>query len=269
MLHLKKLSLFILLISLSDFLMADEIRVASASNFSEALKIIARHFEKNSKHKVTIISGSTGKLYAQIKHGAPFDAFFSGDKKRAELLDKEKIAQEKSRFTYAIGKLILWSPKSNYIDKKGKVLQDKHYRYLAIANPKLAPYGKAAMEFLQHKNLWTQLQSRMVRGESIGQALQFVKSGNAELGLIAYSQIKRPGHSIEGSYWEIPDTLYTPIEQQAVLLNTKQSSQEFYDFVQTNEVQQIIKSFAYGIISDSKTELVPPSNSKLEDTHAQ
>ena len=159
--------------------MASEIRVATASNFSETLKILAQHYEQKTTHKVTVISGSTGKLYAQIIHGAPFDAFFSGDIKRAELLDKQNIAVADTRFTYAIGKLVLWSPKTDYIDQPKKVLREKQYRYLAIANPKLAPYGKAAQEILQKLGLWDSLHDRMVRGENIGQTLQFVKSGNA------------------------------------------------------------------------------------------
>ena len=260
-----------LLISTSTALMANEIRVATASNFTEALKIIAQQFEKQSGQKVTVISGSTGKLYAQIKHGAPFDAFFSGDIKRAELLDKENIAVANSRFTYAIGKLVLWSPETDFVDKEGKVLKEKQYRYLAIANPKLAPYGKAAQELLHKLDLWDDLHGRIVRGENIGQTFQFVKSANARLGLIAYSQIKRPGHTIEGSLWEIPETLYTPIKQQAVLLNDNESSRSFYAFVKSREAQHIIQSFGYSIsitpIPDSITRPVPEL--KPEKYHAQ
>lgn len=241
--------------------MANEIRVATASNFSETLKTIAQRYEKKTAHKVTIISGSSGKLYAQIKHGAPFDAFFSGDVKRAELLDKQSIAVAGSRFTYAIGKLVLWSPKTDYIDQQGNVLKEKQYRYLAIANPKLAPYGKAAQEFLHELELWDSLRDRMVRGENIGQTLQFVKSGNAQLGLIAYSQIKRPDHTIEGSFWKIPETLYTPIKQQAVLLKDNKLTRDFYTFVKSSEARSIIQSFGYSI------DPAPAPDS--EESHAQ
>ena len=185
------------------------------------------------------------------------------------MLDKENIAQKNSRFTYAIGKLILWSPKKQFIDQQGKVLHNKQYRYLAIANPKLAPYGKAAFEFLQHQNLWSQLQSRMVRGENIGQTLHFVKSGNAELGLVAYSQIKRPGHVINGSYWKVPETLYTPILQQAVLLSNKQPAIEFYDFVKTSDALQVIKSFGYSLSIKAEIDSTPSLHSSVKDNHAQ
>ncbi|MCW8931884.1 MAG: molybdate ABC transporter substrate-binding protein [Gammaproteobacteria bacterium] len=246
------LFLFCILLSSLNISIADEIRIATASNFTEPLKIIAQQFEQKTDHKVTIISGSTGKLYAQIKHGAPFDAFFSGDIKRAELLDKENVAIPNSRFTYAIGKLVLWSPIKNYIDQQEQTLQHKQFRYLAIANPKLAPYGKAAQEFLQKQHLWEQLKNRMVRGENISQTFQFVKSGNAELGLVAYSQIKKPNSPIEGSYWKIPKTFYTPVKQQAVLLNDKKPVHDFYDFVKSPESLNIIKSYGYSLdIKDS------------------
>lgn len=247
--------------------MASEIRVATASNFSETLKTLAQYFERKTAHKVTVISGSTGKLYAQIKHGAPFDAFFSGDIKRAELLDEQNIAVADSRFTYAVGKLVLWSPATDYIDQQGKVLREKQYHYLAIANPKLAPYGKAAQELLHKLNLWDSLQGRMVRGENIGQTLQFVKSGNAQLGLVAYSQIKRAEHSIEGSFWEVPETFYTPIKQQAVLLKDNEPTREFYTFVKSSEARTIIRSFGYSIGSEKSPESNPSPDT--EEHHAQ
>lgn len=236
-----------MLSSISNASMASNIRVATASNFSETLKAIARQFEIKTGHTVIVIPGSTGKLYAQIKHGAPFDIFFSGDIKRAELLDTENIAVASSRFTYAIGKLILWSPQTGYIDKQGNVLKERKYRYLAIANPKLAPYGKAAYELLQKMGIWDNLQGHMVRGENIGQTFQFVKTGNAQLGLVAYSQIKQPGHAITGSFWIIPESYYTAIKQQAVMLKDNDSVQSFYAFVKSSEAQDIIRSFGYGI----------------------
>jgi len=225
---------------------AEEIRVAAASNFANAITSIAQRFEINTGHKVTLIFGSTGKHYAQIKNGAPFDVFFAADIKRPELLEKEHIALAGSRFTYAIGKLVLWSPTPNYVDSSGKVLEQMKFRHLAIANPKLAPYGKAAVEILQARGIWNAIKGRTVRGENISQAFQFVNSHNAELGFVAYSQIKHPMHPSTGSWWEIPPSLYTPIEQQAVLLKQNKTARDFLSFIKSNESLEIIRSFGYG-----------------------
>ncbi len=223
----------------------DEIKVAVASNFIDAIREITRRFEQQTSHKVILVSGSTGRLYAQIKNGAPFDAFFSADVRRARMLELEGAAQPGSRITYAMGKLVLWSPDEDVVDQQGRVLEQGDFRYLALANPKLAPYGRAAREVLENRSVWRSLQHRMVRGENIGQAYQFVKSGNAELGLVARSQVKRPGKSISGSYWEIPQTLYSPIEQQAVLLQDHAAARAFMDFVRTEAVTGIIRAYGY------------------------
>lgn len=225
---------------------ADEIRVAVASNFANAIREIAGRFERQTAHKVTLVFGSTGKHYAQIKHGAPFDAFFAADAKRPRLLEEEGLALPGNRFTYAVGKLILWSPKAHYVDPRGKVLEQGEFRHLALANPKLAPYGRAAREVLQKKGQWLVLRDRMVRGENIGQTFQFVKSGNAELGFVARSQVKRPGQRMEGSWWEIPQALYSPIEQQAVLLQDIAAARAFLTFVRGQEALDIIRAYGYG-----------------------
>lgn len=224
---------------------ADEIHVAVASNFTKTIKALAGRFEASSGHRVTLSFGSTGKHYAQIKNGAPFDAFFAADVKRPELLDKEGVALPGSRFTYAIGKIVLWSPKRGAVDAEGKVLEEWKFRHLAIANPKLAPYGRAARQVLQDRGIWEALQDRMVRGENIGQTFQFVKSGNAELGFVALSQIIDPGHAIEGSLWKVPQSLYTPIEQQAVLLRESDAARAFLAFVKNDESLEIIHGFGY------------------------
>ena len=241
-----KLLTALLLMASAGQLPAEEIRVAVASNFTNAMKELVRRFELNSGHKVKLIFGSTGKHYAMIKNGAPFDAFFAADVKRPKLLEQEKIAQPGSRFTYAVGKIVLWSPKPNYVDAGGRVLEQKQFRYIAAANPKLAPYGKAAKEVLQARGLWQGLRSQMVRGENIGQTYQFVKSGNAELGFVAASQVKRPGYTIKGSMWEVPQSLYTPIEQQAVLLRGSSAAQAFMTYVKSSESRQVISGFGYG-----------------------
>jgi molybdate transport system substrate-binding protein len=224
---------------------ADEIHIAVASNFTHTIKLLGTRFEASSGHKVTFSFGSTGKHYAQIKHGAPFHALFAADVKRPELLDKEGIALPGSRFTYAIGKVVLWSPKKDVVDAQGKVLQDGTFRHLAIASPKLAPYGRAARQVLVQRGIWEALQGRMVRGENIGQTFQFVKSGNAELGFIALSQIKHPARAIEGSVWAVPQSLYSPIEQQAVLLRESDAARAFLTFVRSDESLEIMRGFGY------------------------
>lgn len=243
------LSVIVCLFMLSSgYAFSDEIRVAVASNFSPVMKNLAARFEENTGHIVTLISGSTGKHYAQIKHGAPFHAFFSADVERAKRLEEEGDALVGSRFTYAIGHLVLWSPEAAYVDASSKVLERAEYRHLAIANPKLAPYGKAAQEVLQTMGLWSLTQARLVRGENISQTFQFVKSGNAELGFVAYSQLKPPTlsePSITGSFWLVPQQLYTPIEQQVVLLQDNSAARDFLLFVKSETSQSIIQRYGY------------------------
>ena len=225
---------------------ADEIRVATASNFTTAIKAITQRFEMQTGHKVIPVFGSTGKHYAQIMNGAPFDVFLAADVHHPRLLEEAGVALPGSRFTYAMGRIVLWSPRQGYVDAAGKRLENSDFQYLAIANPRLAPYGKAAREVLTARGLWEQLSGRMVRGENIGQTFQFVVSGNAELGFVAWSQIKRPGHQPTGSYWEIPRTLYSPIAQQAVLLKENPVAEAFLDFIKGNEARAIIKDYGYG-----------------------
>jgi len=224
---------------------ANDIRVAAASNFADTIEIIANRFEKSTGLRVILIFGSTGKHYAQIRHGAPFDAFFAADTQRPERLENEGLAVPGSRFTYALGQLVLWSPKPGYVDPEGKVLRHGEFRHLALANPRLAPYGMAAREVLQARGLWNELDKRFVRGENIGQAFQFVKSGNAELGFIARSQVMRTDQMAEGSFWQVPQALYTPIEQQAVLLNDKAAARAFMSFVRDDGSIKIIRDHGY------------------------
>ena len=232
---------------------ADELKVAVASNFYPTMKLIAKHFELKTagtsgpQHKVILIPGSSGKHYAQIINGAPFDVFFSADIDRARLLEQEGKAIAGTRFTYALGKLILWSSIDNYVDSKGEVLNKKDFRYLAIANPKLAPYGKSAEEALRSLKLWTNLKKRLVQGENIAQTFQFISTGNAKLGFVAYSQIMNPGLSIDGSFWEVPQSIYKPIEQQAVLLKDSYIAREFLSFVKSDESLSIIYESGYGL----------------------
>ncbi len=245
--------LFFLLTLFPRVSLAEELRVAVASNFYSTIKVIAEQFElkttnsSGQQHKVILIPGSSGKHYAQIINGAPFDIFFSADTERARLLEQSERTESGTRFTYALGKLILWSPMDNYVDLKGEVLKSKDFRYLAIANPKLAPYGKAAEEVLKSLNIWSGLGERLVRGENIAQTFQFVSSGNAKLGFVAHSQIKSSDLSISGSFWEVPQSIYRPIEQQAVLLRDSSLAREFLSFVKSDESLSIIYESGYGL----------------------
>lgn len=236
-----------LLLLLPGFALADSIRLAVASNFSEPIKAIAAQYEIRTGHRLVLVFGSTGKHYAQIINGAPFELFLAADMRRPQLLEQQGIAIAGSRFTYARGRLVLWSLRADYVDAGGEVLATGEYRRLAIANPKLAPYGKAAQQVLESKGLWKALQQRLVRGESIGQAYQFVRSGNAELGFVAYSQIKQPGRSDTGSYWLVPQAFYQPIEQQTVLLKENAVARNFMSYLQTQEVKKIIAQYGYDI----------------------
>ena len=231
---------------------ADELKVAVASNFYPTLKIIAKRYElrtagSSGHHKVILIPGSSGKHYAQIMNGAPFDVFFSADIERARMLEQEGKIVAGTRFTYALGKLILWSSIDNYVDSKGETLNKKDFRYLAIANPKLAPYGKSAEEVLRSLKLWSNLKERLVQGENIAQTFQFISTGNAKLGFIAYSQILNPSLSFDGSFWEVPQSIYKPIKQQAFLLKDSYIGREFLSFIKNDESLSIIYESGYGL----------------------
>lgn len=237
--------LLLVLVIVSNLSMAADIRVAAASNFSQAMTVLARSFEESTGHQVKLVFGSTGKHYAQVRNGAPFDVFFSADIERPRLLEEEGIAIAGSRFTYAIGKLVLWSPMADYVDSKGNVLEKGEFNYLAIANPVLAPYGRAAKEVLQSRGLWSEMKGKAVRGENIGQAFQFVNSGNAELGFVALSQVTKINQPIEGSYWKVPQGLYTPIEQQAVLLKENEVGRRFLSYIKSTAAMKIINDYGY------------------------
>jgi len=225
---------------------ADEIRVAVASNFREAMEAAAERFEQRLGHEITLISGSTGKHYAQIVNGAPFDAFFAADSARPQRLEAERRIVPGSRFTYAVGKLVLWSSHEDVVELGGQLLRTDLFRHLAIANPELAPYGAAARQVLQALGLWEQLSDRLVRGENIGQTFQFVVTGNAELGFVARAQLAQPP-GFGGSAWEPPQSLYDPIEQQAVLLRDSPAGRAFMAFVKSEEARALIRAYGYDV----------------------
>ncbi len=239
-------ALFLSIVWVSPSVWAGNLRVAVASNFSGAMKALAERFEQHTGQEVKLLFGSTGKHYAQIRNGAPFDLFFAADIERPRRLEREGVALSGTRFTYAVGRVVLWSPREGFVDGEGLVLQKGAFRHLALANPRLAPYGKAAEQILRRLGLWGTLKRRTVRGENIAQALHFVRSGNAELGFVAYSQIKALEGRLPGSFWVPSQSLYTPIEQQAVLLREKPTAREFIAFVKGAEAREIIQGFGYG-----------------------
>jgi len=250
--RLKMVNFLLIFIGLSfTQIAADEIKVAVASNFYPAMKEIVLQYElkqsqSSENHNIVLISGSSGKHYAQILNGAPFDIFFSADKVRPILLEKKGISETGSRFTYALGKLVLWSSLDGFVEKDER-LYNNDLRFLAIANPRIAPYGVAAREALISLNLWEDLQSRLVRGENIAQTFQFVNSGNAKLGFISYSQLMNPSYPVAGSFWEVPQTLYTLIEQQVVLLKKSSLAKDFLSFIESDESLNIISKYGYDL----------------------
>ena len=226
---------------------ADEVKVAVATNFVGAMTALVERFDETSRHTTVLVSsGSTGGHYAQIKNGAPFDAFFSADSERPRLLEAEGIAVPGSRFLYAVGRVALWSTRAGYVDADGEVLGTGDFRHLAIANPELAPYGAAARDLLMARGLWDRLRPRLVMGQDIGQAYTFVQTGNAELGLVAWAQIKQPRGEIPGSYWLVPESLHRPIEQEAVLLRDVPAARALLEFIKGPEAREIIRSYGYG-----------------------
>src|SRR6218665_273236 len=197
---------------------ADTVQVAVAANFTAPMKAIAETFEKETGHKAELSFGATGKFYAQIKSGAPFEVFLAADDKTPAKLEKEGDTVSGTRFTYATGKLVLWSAKPDVVDANGDVLKKNAFRNIAIAAPKLAPYGAAAVETLTKLNLLDAVSPKFVTGESIGQTFTFISTGNAELGFIALSQVYEGGKLKSGSAWIVPANLHSPIRQDAVLL---------------------------------------------------
>ena len=227
---------------------ADEVQVAVAANFTAPVQAIAADFEKDTGHKLVIAYGATGQFYAQIKNGAPFEVFLSADDTTPQKLESEGDTVKGSRFTYAIGTLALWSAKDGYVDGEGKVLQKNQFKHLSIANPKAAPYGLAATQVLAKLNLTGQVKAKLVEGQSITQAYQFVSTGNAELGFVALSQIYKDGKVTSGSAWIVPAAMHEPIKQDAVILNKGKdnpAAQALVDYLKGPKAATVIKSYGY------------------------
>lgn len=227
---------------------ADEVSVAVASNFTGPMEKIAPAFEKATGHKALLAYGTVGKFYAQIKNNAPFDVLISADDTTPIRLEKDGLAITESRFTYAIGKLVLWSSKPGVVDDKGEVLKRGDFRHLAIANPKVAVYGAAAAEVMKKLGLDAALEPKLVYGENITQAYQFTATGNTELGFVALSQIYKDGQYAPGSYWLVPPTLYPQIRQDAVLLvrgKSNPAAAALLTYLKSDAAKQVIRAHGY------------------------
>lgn len=241
---------FVLLLLGARVVHAADVRVAVAANFTAPMQMIAQAFEQETGHKVHLAFGSTGGFYAQIKNGAPFQVFMAADEATPTLLVQEGWGVANSRAPYAMGKLVLWSAQAGLVDDKGDVLKSARYQRLALANPKLAPYGAAALETLRALGLVSQTQSKWVQGENVAQTYQFVASQNAQLGFVSLSQVLKDGKIAQGSAWVVPAHLYSPIRQDMLLLTSAQNdaaARALLQFMRSDKAQTIIRSFGYGL----------------------
>jgi molybdate transport system substrate-binding protein len=240
------LSLVLLSLAVTPAL-AEQALVAVAANFIGPFREVAMEFEKTTGHTVQVASGSSGSFYTQIKNGAPFVVFFSADNERPKLLEEEGLGVKGSRFTYAIGRLVLWSSDPDLM--KGEyTLRSGKFKHLAIANPKTAPYGAAAMQAMQKLGVWESIQPRLVMGENMGQVLGFVESGNAELGFLALSQVLDPKMKGKGGRWDVPSNLHEPIQQDVVLLEKGKdnpAANALMEFMGGPQAKAIIERYGY------------------------
>ena len=257
-LHFRRFLWFVIILSASVVFgtaKAQEITLAVATNFTAPMQKIAQAFEQDTGHKVLLAFGATGKFYAQIKNGAPFAVLLSADDETPARLEKEGVAIAGTRFTYAVGRLALWSKNPSLVDDKGHVLlsnnTDKNnFKKLAIADPKLAPYGAAAIEVIERMGVIDKVRSKLVQGDSISQAFQFVMTENAELGFVALSQISIDGRITQGSAWVVPQNLYTPLKQDAALLSfgkVNTAAIALMKYMRTERAQTIIRSYGYSL----------------------
>lgn len=230
--------------------LADEVQVAVAANFSGAAQKIAAQFEKDTGHTARLSFGATGKFYAQIESGAPFDVLVAADQATPRKLVAEGKALPATLHTYAIGKLVLWSAEPALVDADGAVLRSGKWKHLAVADARLAPYGQAARETLASLGLTDAVRSRVVTAENIGQALQFVQTGNAELGFVALGQVQAPdGAKATGSMWLVPANLYAPIRQDVVVIASTRvgtAATQFVDYLASDKARAVITAYGYG-----------------------
>lgn len=237
-------------LTLSWSAQADTVNVAVAANFTAPARVLAAIFEKTTGHQAKLSYGATGAFYSQIKNGAPFDVLLAADDERPIKLEQEGDTVPGSRFTYAIGQLVLWSSKPGFVDGKGEVLQSGQFNKLAIANPKLAPYGAAAVETLNKLGLYSAVQPKLVTGESIGQTYNFIATGNADLGFVALSQIQEAGRIKGGSAWVVPANLHAPIVQDGVILKraaANPAAKAWMELLRSPKARELIRGYGYSV----------------------
>jgi len=245
-----RLAVILMLALVGPIVRADQVQVAVAANFTVPATKIAEEFHKDTGHSAQLVFGATGKFYAQIKNGAPFEVLLSADQQTPARLAREGDAVEGSLMTYAIGKLVLWSPRPGLVDGQGAILKSAGVSHVAYCNPALAPYGAAAVQTMKSLGVFDALQSRLVQGENIAQAYQFVATGNAEIGFVALSQVYRDGRISEGSAWVVPANLYSPIRQDAVILSKGRdhpAAMAFVGYLGSDKARAIIRSFGYDL----------------------
>lgn len=241
----------LLVLALSSVAKAAEVQVAVAANFTATFEKIAAAFTVDTGHKAIASYGSTGKFYTQIKNGAPFEVLLSADDETPLKLEKEAETVAGSQFTYAVGKLVLWSATEGLVDNKGDVLKKGTFAHLSIANPKLAPYGAAAVEVMTKLGVLESLQPKLVIGENIAQTFQFASTGNAEVGFIALAQVWKDGKLSKGSAWLVPANLHSPIRQNAVILKQGKDNEAalaLLAYLKTSKARDIIKSYGYDLV---------------------
>lgn len=226
--------------------------IAVASNFSHPVREIARAYKDSTGVEVELVMGATGTLYAQIQNGAPFAVFLAADEKRPRLLDESGQIIVGTRSSYAQGRLALWSPDLEWIIEGPEILEAADFNHLAVANARLAPYGRAAEETLKKLGIWDRVQSRLVRGQNIGQTFSFVKSGSAPLGLVSVSQIMALPPDERGTWWLVPADFHSPIDQQAVLLQDTPEARGFLEFLHSLPARDIIQRYGYGFSSSTE-----------------
>ncbi len=239
---------WLLLLPYGGNLAAEEVLVAVASNFTAPMQALSETFQRQTGHDVQLAFGSSGRFFAQISNGAPYQLFFSADQAKPQALVAQGLAEAESRFTYAVGGLVLWSADADRIGSGVETLAAAEFERLAIANPRLAPYGLAAIQVLQALELEESLQGKLVQGENIAQAYQFIASANANLGFVARSQVMSNGVLGSGSAWSVPSALHEPIRQDAVLLRNGLNStaaRELLRFVASEAGQAIVAGFGY------------------------
>lgn len=224
--------------------------VAVAANFSKPMAEIVSQFEKATGHSVKLSFGSSGKFVSQLENGGPFEVLVSADEKGPEKLEQAGLTVTNTRFVYALGKLVLWSSKPNFVDDKGKILMTSNFKHLALADPKVAPYGAAAIDVLKKMKLLEKLQPLFVQGENIAQTYQFISTANAELGFLALSQVIENGKIAGGSSWIIPDNLHAPIRQGAVLMKKgaeNPAARALINYLKSIPALAIINKYGYDL----------------------